>query len=217
VYWLALLLSTGQPLPDAILVHEYLTVDGAKLSKSSGNAVDPGVLAERYGTDALRWWLLREVAALGDTDFTEARLVARYDRDLANDLGNLVNRTLSLVHRYTGGEVAVGRELVDLDAGLAASVDRSLSAFDFRGATDAIWAVVAASNRLVETERPWELARRDRHGDRLDAVLATLVGACRGITRELTPFLPEGCARLAAQLGGGRLVASPRPVFPRLG
>jgi methionyl-tRNA synthetase len=216
VYWLALLLSTGQPLPDAIFVHEYLTVDGAKLSKTSGNAVDPSTLADRYGSDALRWWLLREVAALGDTDFTEARLLARYHRDLANDLGNLVNRTLSLVHRYRGGEVEVGRELVDLSAGLSAGVDRSLSGFDFRGATDAIWAVVTAANRFVEAERPWDLARRDRHGDRLDAVLATLVGAGRDITRELAPFLPEGCARLAAQLGRGRLVATPQPAFPRL-
>jgi methionyl-tRNA synthetase len=216
VYWLALLLSTGQPLPDAIFVHEYLTVDGAKLSKSSGNAVDPGALVERYGSDALRWWLLREVAALGDTDFTEARLVARYHRDLANDLGNLVNRTLSLAHRYRGGEIEVGRELVDLSAGLPAAVDRSLSGFDFRGATDAIWAVVTSANRFVEAERPWELARREQQGDRLDAVLATLVAAARYVTRELAPFLPEGSARLAAQLGAGRLVASPQPAFPRL-
>ncbi|WP_027343306.1 methionine--tRNA ligase [Hamadaea tsunoensis] len=228
VYWLALLLSTGQPLPDAIFVHEYLTVDKAKLSKTAGNAVDPVDLVERYGDDALRWWLLREVAGLGDTDFTEERLRARYHHDLANDLGNLVNRTVSLIHKYRHGTVGdqspavdVGSDLIHLCAELPADIDRALAAFDLRAATDAIWVVVAAANRLVEAERPWELARREQAGDdvageRLDAVLTTLITACRILTHELTPFLPTGSAKLAAQLGEGRQVPTPQPVFPRL-
>lgn len=89
VYWLALLLSAGQPLPSAIFVHDYLTVNGGKLSKSAGSAVDPGEVVNRFGVDALRWWLLREVALSADTDFTEDRLVGRYHQDLANGLGNL--------------------------------------------------------------------------------------------------------------------------------
>jgi methionyl-tRNA synthetase len=228
VYWLALLLSTGQPLPDAIFVHEYLTVDRAKLSKTSGNAVDPVDLVERYGNDALRWWLLREVASLGDTDFTEDRLLTRYHQDLANDLGNLVNRTVSLVHRYRDGAISdraptvnIGGDLIHLCAGLPTNIDRALAVFDFRAATDAIWVVAAAANRLVEAERPWDLARREQAGDdvageRLDAVLTTLITSCRRLTHELTPFLPTGSARLAAQLGKGPLVATPQPVFPRL-
>ena len=225
VYWLALLLSAGQPLPDAVLVHEYLTVDGAKLSKSLGNAVDPYDLVERYGADALRWWLLRDVATLGDTDFTEQRLLTRYHQDLANGLGNLVNRTVSLVHRYRGGAVPPGAgvdsELVRLCAGLPSAVDRSLAMFDIRSATEAIGAVVAAANRLVEAERPWQLARRELSGDvsageRLDAVLTTLVQACRSLAHELTPFLPAGAARLSAQLGTAAQVATAEPVFPRL-
>ncbi|BCY10874.1 methionine--tRNA ligase [Actinoplanes sp. L3-i22] len=218
VYWLALLLSAGRPLPTAILVHEYLTVDGVKLSKSAGTAVDPYALAGRYGEDALRWWLLSDVASLGDTDFTERRLLTRYHQDLANGLGNLVNRTLSLVHRYRDGVVParpattdIGHELTNGCAGLPATIDRALAAFDFRAATDAIGAVVAAANRLIEAERPWEPAGRER----LDAVLAVLVAACRCLARELTPFVPAGAARLAAQLGDGRVVAAPRPVFPR--
>lgn len=228
VYWLALLLSTGQPLPDAIFVHEYLTVDRAKLSKTAGNAVDPVELVERYGDDALRWWLLREVASLGDTDFTEERLLTRYHQDLANDLGNLVNRTVSLVHRYRHGAIGdttptfkAGDDLIRLCAALPASIDHALAAFDLRAATDAIWTVVSSANRLVEATKPWELARREKAGDevageRLDAVLTTLVSSCRTIARELTPFLPAGSAKLATQLGEGRLVATPQPVFPRL-
>ncbi|MGX6603509.1 methionine--tRNA ligase [Micromonosporaceae bacterium Da 78-11] len=224
VYWLALLLSAGQPLPTAVFVHDYLTVNGAKLAKSAGNAVDPYDLVDRYGVDALRWWLLHDVASLGDTDFTEQRLLTRYHQDLANGLGNLVHRTLSLVHRYRRGVVPeptrtvdAGRELADTCAGVAAGIDRALAVFDFRAATDAILAVVAVANRLVEAERPWELAKREQAGDdaageRLDAVLATLVRACRELARELTPFLPPGAARLCAQIG----VGAPQPVLPRL-
>ncbi|WP_433376981.1 methionine--tRNA ligase [Actinoplanes sp. CA-142083] len=221
VYWLALLLSTGQPLPTAIFVHEYLTVDGAKISKSAGNAVNPYDLVERYGADALRWWLLRDVAGLGDTDFTEQRLLARYHQDLANGLGNLVHRTVSLVHRYRHGAVPEQTRTSGIGRELPPTIDRALQVFDFRAATDAISRVVATANRLVEAERPWELAKREQAGDdaageRLDAVLATLVEACHCLARELTPFVPAGAARIAAQLGGRSAIAGPQPVFPRL-
>ncbi|GAA4607721.1 methionyl-tRNA synthetase [Actinoplanes octamycinicus] len=210
VHWLALLLATGQPLPTTIFVHDYLTVDGVKLSKSAGNAVDPHELAGRFGADALRWWLLRDVAGLGDTDFTERRLLARYHQDLANGLGNLVNRTVSLAHRYRGGRVrALGN--TGLGAALPSAIDRALDKFEFRAATQAIGSVVADANRLVEAERPWELAG----GERFDDVLAVLVATCRGLAHELSPFLPAGAARLAAQLGTGPGVGAPQPVFPR--
>ncbi|MET7424163.1 methionine--tRNA ligase [Dactylosporangium sp. NPDC005555] len=211
VYWPALLLSAGLPLPTTIFVHEYLTVDGAKLSKSAGNAVDPFSLVSRFGEDALRWWLLREVALLGDTDFTEERLLQRYHQDLANGVGNLVNRTLGLVHRYRAGSVV----RPETGAGLSAAVDAALAGFDFRAATEAICAAVADGNRLVETAKPWDLAKQGRDAD-LDAVLSTLVAKCREVTRELAPFLPSGAARLAAQLGDGARVGTPDPVFPRL-
>jgi len=213
VHWLALLISTGQPLPTTIFVHDYLTVDGAKLSKSAGNAVDPHDLSTRYGTDALRWWLLRDVTGRGDTDFTEDRLRARYHQDLANVVGNLVHRTVSLVHRYREG-VVPGQSRPE-DTALPAAVDRALADFDFPAATGAILGAAAAANRLIEAERPWELARRGR-GDDLDAVLTALVRTCRGLAHELAPFLPDGAARLSAQLGTGPLVAAPQPVFPRL-
>src|SRR5262249_41378325 len=108
VYWPAILLSAGEPLPTEIDVHDYLTIDGQKISKSvSGHATaaDPVALAGRYGTDAVRWWLVREVPRSGDADFTAARLVARANDELANGIGNLVSRVVSLVHRYRGGRV----------------------------------------------------------------------------------------------------------------
>jgi methionyl-tRNA synthetase len=227
VYWLALLLSAGLPLPTAVFVHDYLTLDGTKLSKSAGNAVDPTGLAARYGADAVRWWLLREVARVGDTDFTVERLVHRADGDLANGLGNLVNRTLSLVHKYRAGQApqAPGPgeavRLADASATLAGRVDRALDDFDFRAATDALCSVVDEGNRLVEAARPWELARAERAGDssattRLDTVLASLVGTCRLLANELRPFLPLGAQRLRAQLLSGHRVGHPQPAFPRL-
>ena len=161
VYWLAFLLSAGQPLPSAIYVHEYLSVNGAKLSKSAGNAISPYELADRFGTDAVRWWLLREVARSGDTDFTVERLVKRANGDLANGLGNLQNRTLTLVHNYREGQISkpsgatsVGTQLVKAYQALPYLIDEALARFDFRAATDALWSVVEASNQLIETPAP---------------------------------------------------------------
>jgi methionyl-tRNA synthetase len=212
VYWPALLLSTGQPLPTAIFVHEYLTVDGAKLAKSAGNAVDPHDLVERYGVDALRWWLLRDVAPLGDTDFTDQRLLTRYHQDLANGVGNLVNRVLSLVHKHDR-EAGTGRiPITSPGRELSSTIDRALAVFDFRAATEAITAVVSTANRLIETERPWEPAEHEPAAERLNAVLAGLLETCHTLARELTPFIPAGAARIAAQLGGE---STRQPVFPR--
>jgi methionyl-tRNA synthetase len=227
VYWLALLLAAGQPLPTAVYVHEYLSVDGAKLSKSAGNAVSPFELVSRFGTDAVRWWLLREVARHGDTDFTAERLVHRVNGDLANGLGNLQQRTLTLVHRYRHGRIAPlpagpavpGSELVTACQTLPHRIDQALARFDFRAATEAIWSVVQAGNRLAETERPWALARRaDRDAaTRLDEVLAVLTGACRTLATELEPFLPTGSAALRGQFETRHgAIAAPTPVFARL-
>jgi methionyl-tRNA synthetase len=229
VYWLALLLSAGQPLPSAIYVHEYLSAEGAKLSKSAGNAVSPYDLAGRFGTDAVRWWLLRDVARLGDTDFTAGRLVACANSDLANGLGNLQHRTLTLVHRYRAGRIGgpagaapLGAELAGASQVLPQVIDDALARFDFRAATGAICAVVQAGNRLIETQRPWDLARREGQGDRaaatrLDELLGVLVTACRTLASELQPFIPAGASVLSGQFRTRRgSIAPPAPVFARL-
>lgn len=200
VHWLALLLSAGLPLPTTILVHDYLTVDGSKLAKSAGNAVDPLALVTRYGVDALRWWLLSDVAPIGDTDFTIDRLVTRADRDLANGIGNLVNRTLTLAHRHGGVSAAA------VASDLPARIDAALHHGDFRAATAALGAEADRGNRLLEAAQPWKLAEPG-------PVLAEVLGRCEVLADELRPFLPSGAERLRAQLRSGR---APQPAFPRL-
>ncbi|MGW1916833.1 methionine--tRNA ligase [Streptomyces sp. NPDC002076] len=212
VYWPAMLLSAGLPLPTDILVHDYLTVDGRKISKSGGTTVDPVALAEAYGTDAVRWWLLREVPRVGDADFTPDRLIARADADFAGGLGNLVHRIVTMVHRYRGGTVpSLGTDrltvmtLLDVCAKAPARIDAALADFDFRRATGATWDIVEEANRCIDVTRPWELARAERHGnaaagERLDAVLSALVAACRVLAEELRPFIPDAAARIAAQV-----------------
>ncbi|MFB9927784.1 methionine--tRNA ligase [Amycolatopsis halotolerans] len=204
VYWPALLLSAGERLPDTIFVHDYLAVDGAKISKSAGNTVRPTDLIDRYGADAVRWWLLREVAPLGDTDFTEARLIARADQELANGLGNLVHRVLSLARRT--GRITSASPLRTVHP-LADRIDAALADFDFRAATGAVVEVIADANRYVEQTRPWTLDGTD-----LDEVLGTVVSTCRELATELSPFLPDGAARLHAQLTSG----APARLYPRL-
>ena len=186
---------------------------------------------ERYGTDAVRWWLLREVPRVGDADFTAARLVARANEDLANGVGNLVSRVVTLVHRYRQGRIPrPGESPATADGrALAAACDRAperlaeaLAAFDFRAATAAVWDVVGEANRYVERTEPWLLARAERDGDPaaarlLDESLALLVGACSELAIRLAPFLPDLAGRIRAALddSAGQLLA-PEPVFPRL-
>jgi methionyl-tRNA synthetase len=211
IYWPAILLSAGQPLPTTILVHDYLTVEGEKLSKSLGATVDPQSVVGRYGSDALRWWFLRDVPRNGDADFREALVAARAN-ELADDLGNLINRTIALVSRNrlegARGDGTSLPEAASLRAGCAelpGAIDSALAAFDFRAATTALWNVVAEANRFVSATRPWDLAKAARGGDQraagqLDAVLATLVDACRLLAGELQPFLPLAAERIAAAL-----------------
>lgn len=226
VYWPAMLLSAGVPLPSKIFVHDYLTVDGRKLGKSLGNAVDPVAIVEAYGTDALRWWLLRDVPRVGDVDFTIERLVQRHNEDLANGLGNLVNRTVSMIHKYRSGQVAappsVRGPLGDAIEEARAAVDAAIERFDFRQATSAVWRIVEEANRYVVQNAPWNLAKKEKNGGEsaeLTDVLATLAHACAVVADELTPFLPEAARRVQSQLdtdAEGRLLSKAQPLFLRL-
>lgn len=227
VYWPAMLLSAGQPVPRTIFVHDYLTVDGKKLGKSLGNAIDPVSLVDTYGADALRWWLVREVPRIGDADFTVERMINRYHEDLANGLGNLVNRAVSMLHKYRGGVVPAvdlpDNTLTKACAEVSSKVDAAMDRFDFRSATAAVFTVVDEANRYVVEQEPWTLAKAEKKGDasvtpQLDEVLATLVQAGRVAADELTPFLPEAARRVTAQLAEGEdgRVDKPTPLFPRI-
>jgi methionyl-tRNA synthetase len=238
VYWPAILLSAGLPLPTDILVHDYLTIGGRKISKSAGRrepaeviSTDPAALAGQFGTDAVRWWLLREVPRVGDADFTVARLIDRANDELANGLGNLVSRVISMAHRYrqcrlrpAGG--AAPSAAGPLRAACEVAPDRvggALAAYDIRAATTAIWDIVDAANRYVEQAEPWRLASAERAGDasagrQLDAALGALLGACQLLGAVLAPFVPGLAARLAAACddSAGPL-PEPRILFPRIG
>jgi methionyl-tRNA synthetase len=211
IYWPAILLSARQQLPTTIFVHDYLTVEGQKLSKSLQTAIDPLSVVKRYGTDALRWWFLRDVPRNGDADFREALIAVRAN-ELADGLGNLINRTIALVsrNRPEGVRETPGRpvEAAPLRARcteLPDAIDKALATFDVRAATTALWEVVAEANRFVSATQPWDIAKAARGGDsqaweRLDAVLAALLDACRVIARELLPFLPLAAERIVAAL-----------------
>jgi methionyl-tRNA synthetase len=229
VYWPAMLLSAGQVPPTDIMVHGYLTVDGRKISKSSGMTVDPATLAGQYGTDAVRWWLLREVPRVGDADFTLDRLVNRANDELANGLGNLVNRSVAMIHRYRSGHAPATRasapDAEALDRAIEqapALIDVALADFDFRRATAAVWDIVDEANRYINHIHPWDLARTERTGNQhtsrdLNTVLATLLRTCQTIGEHLTPFLPDAATRITQQCTSldGQLPA-PSPLLRRL-
>ncbi|MBP2475746.1 methionyl-tRNA synthetase [Crossiella equi] len=228
VYWPAMLISAGLPLPSTIFVHEYLTAGGQKISKSLGNAEDPADIVAAYGSDAVRWWMLRDVAKAGDTDYTAERLVARANEDLANNMGNLVNRAVSMVRKYRDGVIPpVAQDNPAAEAlraarnEAAAAIDEALANFDFRRAVEAVARIGDEANRYVEATTPWALAKAEKKEDAppaaLDAVLAELVATVRDLAEHLTPFLPAAARRIAEQAGdGGDVVAEPKPVFPRL-
>ena len=248
VYWPAFLLSAGEPLPTALWVHDYLTAGGSKISKSAAPdpaGTDPAVLAARFGTDAVRWWLLREVPRTGDADFSPGRLAARADEELAGGAANLVSRVVALVHRYRDGAVpaaavtlsgladttrcttgAPGRgedpaaALGRACAGAPAAIAAALADFDFRAATEAALRIVTEGNRYLEAQRPWERARAERNGEpgqQVSVVLATAVAACRTLGAELRPFLPGLAERILAACGDPAGTLPPRqPLFPRL-
>jgi methionyl-tRNA synthetase len=259
VYWPAMLLSAGLPLPTDIRVHDYLTIEGRKISKSSagkskvgdaggvaggdaggaagddaggvagGGTADPASLVADVGTDAVRWWLLREVPRVGDADFTLERLVERANGDLAGGFGNLVHRTVTMLHRYRGGVVPVGAPrtaetapLYQACADAPAAIDAALDAFDFRRATAAVWRIVEEANRAVDATRPWQLAKAERNGDasaaqHLDAALAALHHACASLAVRLAPFLPAAAGLIANQCTStGGVLPPSAALFPRI-
>jgi methionyl-tRNA synthetase len=227
IYWPAILLSARQPLPTTISVHDYLTVEGQKISKSLGTAIDPVEVIDRYGPDALRWWFLRDVPRAGDADYRPELITVRAN-ELADGLGNLINRTIGLVSRHgangaartQGRTVVEANSLLTLCAELPSSIDEALAVFDLRRATSALWEVITEANRFVSATQPWELAKAARTGDdaaaaHLDAVLGVLHDACSCIIHELCPFLPVAAERINGALADLD-VQQGRALFPKV-
>jgi len=211
IYWPAMLWSAGLEAPRCVWIHGWLLAQGERMSKSLGNFLDPIDVVRTFGADGARYVTLREVAFDRDTDVSWDSFVRRYNADLANDFGNLLNRTVSMVNRYLAGD----RPAPGPAAGLAAAWEKTLATYVERlescllhDALAALWDFVGAGNRLVDAEQPWTLAKAMGAGDadaetRLRAVLGDLVEVCRLIALAAAPFIPAAAPRALAQLGYG--------------
>jgi methionyl-tRNA synthetase len=234
VFWPAMLMAADLPLPERVFVHGYLLMDGEKMSKSLGNVLDPFEIMDRFGTDALRYYVLRDVTFGEDGSVSTTAFETRYETELANDLGNLASRTISMVLRYRDGRVPAA----ELDPALAADFDglaeRVAAAIDrveLTQALDEIWQRVRRLNRYVQERAPWELAKDPERAGDLDRVLHSVIEGLRVVTVLLAPYMPATAERLlaalgapavdlaGARLGGGRVeaVTAIEPLFPKHG
>jgi methionyl-tRNA synthetase len=193
VIWPAMLLSAGLPLPRAIFGHGFISVNGQKLSKSLGNVIDPAAIVERFGSDALRYFLLREIAWGGDGDFSWEQLEKRYNADLANDLGNLLSRTTSMVERYLGGSVRA----IDVDEQIARA-ERDAAEFGaafergaFGEALERAWGRIRGANKEIEEHAPWRLAKDVARRDELERLMYRLLSTLRSAALLLAPVMPS--------------------------
>jgi methionyl-tRNA synthetase len=204
VYWPALLMAAELELPEHVFVHGYLLMDGEKMSKSLGNVLDPFAVIERFGADALRFYVLRDVQFGQDGSVSTAAFEQRYESELANDLGNLASRTIAMIERYREGTIAPGEvdpTLREDFLGLSERVSERLDRAELTLALDEIWQRVRRLNRYVEERAPWKLAKDAARADELDLVLRTLAEGIRCVTVLLWPYLPASCERLLAALG----------------
>ena len=202
VYWPIMLKAMGLELPKQLLVHGWWQKDGAKIAKSTGNIVDPLAVIREWGVDAFRYYVVRELDIGPDGNWTDASFQARYNAELADGLGNLVNRSLSMLKRYRNGLVPQRSDE------LAAEVERSasatvecLKAFQLQAALERIWEIVRRANLYVEQTAPFKLAKNPDQAARLDEVLYNLVESCRILGVLLHPFVPSTSERIFAQLG----------------
>lgn len=233
VFWPIMLKAMGLPLPKQILVHGWWQKDGAKMSKSTGNVVDPVAVINEWGVDAFRFYVVRELAIGPDGNWTDAGFKSRYQAELANGLGNLVNRSLSMLKRYRNGVVPARHDELAPDAAkVVADTKALLEQSDLQGALQSIWQLVNRANQYVDQTAPFKLAKDPAQAQRLDEVLYNLAETCRVLSVLLWPFIPQTATKILAQLnapgtpdqfsaakwGGlsaGHAIGDPAPLFPR--
>ena len=216
VIWPAMLMSAGLPLPRKVFGHGFVYIKGAKMSKTEGRSVDPVEAAKRFGPDALRYYLMREIPFDRDGDFAWENFQTRYTSDLANDLGNLVSRVLSMIQRYCQGRVpqADGQpdtDLLQTTSALIGRLPQLVDELDFSGILTQTWSVVQLANRKVEEAAPWNLAKAPAQHGRLFRTLYDLAETLRILAVVIGPFMPSISSRIFQQLGMSLDKAQDRP------
>lgn len=213
--WPAMLLGIGLPLPKKLLVHGFVNVDGAKISKTVGNIVDPNDIIDNYGVDAFRYFFSRHIPTQDDGDFTWERFENAYNTELGNDLGNLVQRVASMITRYQAGvigEVTGGEH--DIRA-----YHSAMKALEYNKALDHVWTIVRAANRRIESVKPWEVAKKAKEdpdsADHLAEILQNLVGSILQVGDLLRPFMPESAEKIHTMFADG-VVKEQIVLFPKL-
>jgi methionyl-tRNA synthetase len=242
IIWPVILMALDVELPRQVYGHGWLVVEGDKMSKSKGNVIDPIGLIDEFGADAIRYFLLREITLGMDGNFSREGLIQRINADLANDLGNLLHRTLNMIGRFNQGLIEEGRMTEEIDAQLTELVretvcryQEQMDGMDINGAIKGVWALISRSNKYIDETAPWALAKNPEKKARLHTVLYHLAETLRITAILISPFMPETAVKIWSQLGldtdfssvslqdacWGKLapgirVAKPEPIFPRI-
>ena len=243
IIWPAMLMSAGIKLPETIAAHGWWTVEGEKMSKSLGNVVNPAEEVEKYGLDPFRYYLMREATYGQDADYSKRAMVQRINSDLANDLGNLLNRTIGMQKKYLDSKVVLNEVTDTFDAEIKAlweevlvNVEKRMNEYQFSEALKEIWKFISRMNKYIDECEPWKLAKDEASKDRLSTVMYNLVEGLYKIAALISPFMPDTAQKMLNQLGlevdaekmkledvkawgaypvGGKLNAA-EPIFPRV-